>query len=91
MLWAYLTIILFVPKQETVEFYKEAFYAHESERDDVVHQMTKYVIGRERKGEFLKLIDRVTAEKGKIILHFLMIDLNSCIRLLTQSLIFRFE
>jgi hypothetical protein len=46
--------------QETVEYYKAAFFTQTSERDDAVHQMTKYVLGRERKGEFLRFIDQVT-------------------------------
>jgi nucleoside-diphosphate-sugar epimerase len=52
---------------ETIEFYKEAFYTHTSERDDVIHQMTKLILGRERKGEFLKYIDRLTHEREGLL------------------------
>lgn len=45
-----------------MEFYKDGFYTYESERDDIVHQITRYVIGRERKGEFLTLIDQMSSD-----------------------------
>jgi len=57
--------------QETLPFYKEAFYKHTSERDDAVHQLTRFVIPRHRKGDFLKLIDELTDDRTKTVDDFL--------------------
>jgi len=58
--------------QETIPFYKEAFYKHISERDDAVHQLTRFVIQRHRKGDFLKLIDELTDDRTKTVDDFLL-------------------
>ena len=52
--------------QETVEFYKDAFHTYPSERDDVAHQITRYVLPREMKGKFLQMIDRLDSSKKPI-------------------------
>ena len=54
-------------EQETVPFYKEGFYKYTSERDDTVHQLTRYVVPRHKKGDFLKLIDELTADTTKTL------------------------
>jgi len=62
-------VLRFVPTKwevvlkETVEFYKNAFYEF-NERDDAVHQLTRYVIPKHKKGPFLQLIDQLVADKN---------------------------
>lgn len=53
--------------QETVPFYKEAFYKFSSERDDVVHTLTRNIIPRHRKGDFLKMIDDLADDPTKSV------------------------
>ncbi|XP_035701133.1 chloroplast stem-loop binding protein of 41 kDa b, chloroplastic isoform X2 [Folsomia candida] len=50
--------------KETVPFYKEAFYKFTSERDDASNQLTRFVVPRHRKGEFLRIIDELAANPG---------------------------
>ncbi|CAG7815412.1 unnamed protein product, partial [Allacma fusca] len=45
--------------KDTVEFYKDGFYTFRSERDDVAHQITQYVLPRNKKGNFLQMIDQL--------------------------------
>ena len=44
-----------------MEFYKDAFHRYESERDDVAHQITRYVLPRNMKGPFLTMIDSLSS------------------------------